>query len=350
MGIDLRQYLLIFAASIVISSFLTPVMGRIAIRLSVVDRPNEPHKTHQDAIPYLGGLAIIATVCIVIFLGTLAVQPNLETTYTLLAVLLPSVFMGIVGLIDDVYKLTPVSRFVTQSVLGVLCSIYMIQTETIGSPTGNRALDFIISSLWIVGVTNSINFFDNHDGGASGTVAISSFTLFILAASSSQSYIASLALVLTGTLIGFLVWNRNPARIYMGDAGSLFLGMLISSLLVRFEPPTTNRWVGFAIPILILAIPILDTSVAVISRLVRGISPFTGGQDHLSHRIIRRGVSRRHTALILWSFTALFAILAIVVSRLSGVEIVVSLTLSSLIWIYLFFWFFRQPHSNLFSK
>jgi UDP-GlcNAc:undecaprenyl-phosphate GlcNAc-1-phosphate transferase len=350
MEIETYHYVLIFLASCAIASFLTPIMGRIAIRLRVVDNPDAPHKTHQNSVPYLGGVALMVTVCIVVFFGTLLVELDSATINVLQALLYPAVFMGIVGLIDDIRNLSPFSRFVIQSIVGILSSTYMVLTATIGSPTGHLILDLTLSTLWIVGITNSINFFDNHDGGASGTVAISSFILFLLAATSSQFYIASLALVLSGSSVGFLIWNRNPARIYMGDAGSLFLGMLIASLLVRFDPATTNRLAGFAIPILLLAIPIMDTCIAVVSRLSRGISPFTGGQDHLSHRIIRRGISRRNTALILWALTALFASLAIAISNLPQIGVTTLLAFLTLIWISLFIWFFLQPHSNVSSS
>jgi UDP-GlcNAc:undecaprenyl-phosphate GlcNAc-1-phosphate transferase len=250
--------------------------------------------------------------------------------------------IGLIGLWDDVKNLRPFPRFVAQSVGGVFTASLIVSTNTIGSPTGNNALDFFITVFWIVGVTNSVNFFDNLDGGASGTVAISSLGLFALAVTSGQFYVATLSLVLAGSAFGFLFWNRNPAQIYMGDAGALFLGMLLASLLVRFDPNPINLYAGFAIPIMIMAIPILDTSVAVISRIQRKKSPFEGGQDHLSHRLIRRNLGRKKTALVLWFLTALFVALAIILSnspyRLEGVVLIAA----TLIWTSLFAWFYRQ--------
>ena len=136
----------------------------------------------------------------------------------------------------------------------------------------------------------------------------------------------------------------------MGDAGSLFLGMLISTLLLRFDPSPINRWAGFAVPILILALPIMDTSVAVISRIARGLSPFVGGQDHLSHRLVRRGNSRRSTAFKLWSGTAVFAALAILISISSYDFEGLLAAASALFWLFVLVWFYRQEHSPIKSE
>ena len=339
------QYLFVFISALLICGALTPLMKKLAIKFSIVDKPSQSHKTHIDPVPYLGGLAIIVTIWLVTLFGSLFIQIDRSSFEILLSIILPATLIGLIGLWDDVKNLRPFPRFVAQSVGGVFTASLIVSTNTIGSPTGNNALDFFITVFWIVGVTNSVNFFDNLDGGASGTVAISSFGLFALAVTSGQFYVATLSLVLAGSAFGFLFWNRNPAQIYMGDAGALFLGMLLATLLVRFDPNPINLYAGFAIPIMIMAIPILDTSVAVISRIQRKKSPFEGGQDHLSHRLIRRNLGRKKTALIFWFLTALFVALAIILSnspyRLEGVVLIAA----SLIWISLFAWFYRQSHN-----
>ena len=193
----------------------------------------------------------------------------------------------------------------------------LISTKTVGNPTGSTVLDVLVTILWIVGLTNSINFLDNIDGGASGVVAISSFFLFLIAFEGGQILISAFALALTGATLGFLVWNRPPARIYMGDAGSLFLGLLIASLTVRLEPNPINQLASFAIPLFIMAVPILDTSVAVLSRVARGVSPFQGGRDHLSHRLMTRGLSKRQAVSSIWLISLFFGSLAWVISNSS---------------------------------
>jgi UDP-GlcNAc:undecaprenyl-phosphate GlcNAc-1-phosphate transferase len=346
MEIGLIEYGQIFFLSTLLSGLLTPIMRRIALRFRVVDSPNQVHKSHKEPIPYLGGMAIMISVVSLSVSGVVFFDINSSAIGLLLSILLPSTLIGIVGLVDDIRNLSPLSRFLAQTAAGLFTAIFITSTQTVGSPTGNLNFDFLLTVFWIVGITNALNFFDNHDGGASGTVAISSFTLTLLAYASSQLYLAALALVLCGSSLGFLFWNKNPARIYMGDAGSLFLGMMISSLLVRFDPNPINRWAGFAIPILLLALPIMDTTVVVISRIQRGVSPFKGGQDHLSHRLMFRGFTRRVTALILWGASSFFALLAIVVSNATFKLEGLLAGLGAFAWAALFIWFLKLKHPN----
>jgi UDP-GlcNAc:undecaprenyl-phosphate GlcNAc-1-phosphate transferase len=199
----------------------------------------------------------------------------------------------------------------------------------------------LITVIWVVGICNSINFFDNLDGGAAGTVAISAIFLTYLALSNGQSFIAALAVVVAGGTLGFLIWNRTPARIYMGDAGALFLGVLLATLTIRLNPDTQTLFASFATPILLLAVPILDTCVAVFSRLRRRISPFQGGKDHLSHRLIRLGVSRKFAAILLWILSGIFGLFVVLISSVSEQFEINFVVLSFLIWFLLFIGFFR---------
>jgi len=179
-------------------------------------------------------------------------------------------------------------------------------------------------------------------GGAAGTVAVTSIALFILGFQGQQFFIAALAAVTAGATIGFLLWNKSPARIYMGDAGALFLGVLIATLTIRLEPGTKVMWTSLATPILLLAVPILDTSVAVFSRIKRGISPFQGGHDHLSHRLIRGGLSRRATAFTLWGISGFFALCAISIPLASQSLEQIIIGAAALVWVVLFFKFFQS--------
>ena len=315
MQISLTQYLALFSASMLAVGLLTPLMRILAIRLNVVDNPDQGHKTHRTPIPYLGGVAIILGVLAVTLFSLTAYSMSTANMVLALSLLLPAISLGLIGLVDDIRNLSPWPRFVAQSVAGLLTAILLIITDTVGSPTGSVLVDAMITISWIVGITNSINFFDNLDGGASGTVAITSIALLILALQGEQYLIAALAAVLAGATSGFLLWNKPPARIYMGDAGALFLGLLIASLVVRLDTNPINSFATFSIPILLLAVPIMDTSVAILSRLRRGISPFQGGKDHLSHRLMRSGLSKRLSVISLWIMTAYFAAIAIVISH-----------------------------------
>jgi len=253
----------------------------------------------------------------------------------------PAVLIGVIGLWDDIKNLHPLPRFIGQSIAGVVVASLLILTNNVGNPTGSTILDIFITVLWIVGICNSINFFDNLDGGATGTIAISALALSVLTLGNGQSFLAALSLVVVGATLGFLVWNKFPAKIYMGDAGALFLGVLIATLTTRLNPETHTKIASFATPILLLAIPILDTLVAVLSRISRGVSPFQGGQDHLSHRLMRQGMSRKKSAVLLWSLSAVFSSFAIMLTVVDKSLENYLLIFSFLLWLLLLIGFFR---------
>jgi UDP-GlcNAc:undecaprenyl-phosphate GlcNAc-1-phosphate transferase len=340
MEFQLSEYLILFAASLVVVGSLTPIVRRMAIRLNVVDSPSESHKTHKQPVPYLGGVAIVIGVCVVTY--TAILQSEQQDALGLAStVLVPAVLIGVIGLVDDIKKLEPWPRFIAQNLVGLFIAAILILTDTLGSPSGNTFLDLFLTIFWIVGITNSINFFDNVDGGASGTIAISSFFLFLLAFQGGQFSIAALSIVLAGATLGFLLWNRPPARIYMGDAGALFLGLLIATLSLRFDPNPIFLSASFSIPILLLAIPILDTSVAVTSRLRRGISPFQGGQDHLSHRLMRSGLNKRQAVLSLWLMSIFFCCIAVGISSAPFTLERILTGFGAVFWLLLFMLFSR---------
>jgi UDP-GlcNAc:undecaprenyl-phosphate GlcNAc-1-phosphate transferase len=341
MGITNTEYFLLFVISYLFVGVLTPIMRKIAIATDVVDRPNSSHKSHKQPVPYLGGVAIIVGVIIVSYSASLFSEFNTSTFWLATSVLGPALLLGLIGLWDDIRNLPPLPRFIAQTLAGVFTASILIITDNVGNPTGSSIFDSIITVVWIVGICNSINFFDNLDGGAAGTVAISSIALAYLALSGDQYLIAALSSVTAGATLGFLVWNKSPAKIYMGDAGALFLGILLATLTVRFEPNTQTQIGSYLIPIMLLAIPILDTTIAVLSRVRRHLSPFQGGQDHLSHRLIRTGLSRRQAAIYLWFLSALFSSVAVLISTLSIAIETYVLSGTALLWVILFTLFFK---------
>jgi len=342
MGITNSEYFLLFVISYLLVGVLTPIMRKIAIATNVVDRPNSPHKSHKKAVPYLGGVAIIIGVITVSYSASLVSQFTSSKFWLATSVLGPALLLGLVGLWDDIKNLPPLPRFIAQTIAGVFTAGILLITDNVGNPTGSPFFDSLITVVWVVGICNSINFFDNLDGGAAGTVAISSIALAYLALSGDQYLIAALSTVTAGSTLGFLVWNKNPAKIYMGDGGALFLGVLLATLTVRFEPTTQSQISAYLTPIFLLAIPILDTTVAVLSRIRRNLSPFQGGQDHLSHRLIRAGLTRKNAAFTLWVLSMIFAALAILVSKTGGpVDSYIGLLAVSF-WIVLFLLFFKS--------
>ena len=337
------QYLTVFILSFILVGALTPIMRKVAIKNNIFDLPNTSHKSHALPTPYLGGIAIMLGVVLVSLLAVLFSTNVLGNLKLLLSVLIPALLLGLIGLWDDLKSLPAYPRLFAQSAVGVGISIILITTGTLGNPTGSIVLDVLLTVIWIVGICNSINFFDNMDGGAAGTVAFSSLGLAFLAWNLGQSLLAGLALVTAGATFGFLIWNKSPAKIYMGDAGALFLGVLLATLAIRVDPITQSRAISLSIPLLLLALPILDTTTVVISRLRNGVSIFQGGQDHLSHRLVNIGLTRKFAVIVLWLLCILFVVIANLVSILASTFEVIFLLLGSFIWFALLLWFLKIP-------
>ena len=346
MTISHSQDLLLALAAFVLVGGLTPVMRRLAIKHKVMDAPNTSHKTHKDPVPYLGGVGIILGILAVSFGALIYKHAESKNFWLALSVLGPALVLGLIGLWDDIKNLPPLPRFIAQTIAGVFTSAILISSSTVGTPTGSQTLDAIFTTIWIVGICNSINFFDNLDGGAAGTIAISSIALTILGINGHQYLVGGLAAVTAGATVGFLLWNKSPARIYMGDAGALFLGILIASLSIRLHPSAETQWTSFATPLLLIAVPILDTSVAVLSRLRRKISPFQGGRDHLSHRLVRAGLERPRAAITLWVLSGFFALCAVLIPITNKMTEQFISGIASLAWVSLFIYFFRTPDSE----
>jgi UDP-GlcNAc:undecaprenyl-phosphate GlcNAc-1-phosphate transferase len=313
MNYSITQYLLLGAVALIFVGVTTGPIRKLALKVGAVDVPNLPRKIQTEPVPYLGGLAIALGVVVASFAGILVEDYSIINFKIAGTVIIPALLIASVGLWDDLKELQPWPRLIAQTTVGTAMALILIATNTMGFALGNQFLNAAVSIFWIVGITNSINFFDNLDGGAAGTVAIASFFLFLIANSEGQILVSALAIVVCGSTAGFLLWNKSPAKIYMGDAGALFLGLMMGVLTIRLDPGITPKYLSLAIPVALLAIPILDTTVAVVSRLYRGISPFTGGRDHLSHRLMRIGMHRKYAAITLWAASGVYGLLAYVI-------------------------------------
>ena len=315
-------------------------MRKLALKVGAVDAPNLARKIQTEPVPYLGGVAIVIGVFVATYSTVIIKDKNIALAST---VLIPAVAMAIMGLIDDLRGLKPWPRLIAQSLVGVIMAAILISTDTIGTPSQVFLIDAIVTILWVVGVCNSINFFDNLDGGAAGTVVVISFFTFLIAFDRGQLMVGALSIVTAGATAGFLIWNGPPAKIYMGDAGALFLGIIVAVLTIRLNPDIQPFWKSLSIPLFLMAVPLLDTSVAVASRLSRGISPFTGGRDHLSHRLMRKGLHRRTAAITLWALAGVYGTIAFAIYLGQSGALIL---LAALTWCYLFFFFIRIPHTD----
>lgn len=340
------QYILLGLAAFAMSGLLTWPVRALAIKMNAMDRPNLERKTQKEPVPYLGGVAIALTIIIITYTLIAINDPSKEKFLLASQVLIPATILGLMGLIDDLRGLEAFPRLIFQTLAAILVSLILIQTETMGFAFGNKTIDTVVSIIWIVGICNAINFFDNLDGGAAGTVSAAAIGVFLFAFAQGQELISALAILSAGATLGLLMWNKAPAKIYMGDAGVLFLGIILATLTIRINPGINPNWKSLAIPVILLAIPILDTSVAVTSRIYRGLTPFNGGKDHLSHRLIRVGLTHRLAAFVLWLGSGIYAIVGYLIYRLTA-ELGTGLVLAAgLSFVALLILFLRIPSED----
>ena len=359
MDITQSQFLLLGVSALVFTGFLTWPIRLIAIRFGALDMPNLERKNQIAPVPYLGGVAIALGISLITlsatFVGTekFVGENGKQITDLLLTVLVPAILLGLMGLLDDLRSLPPWPRLIIQTVIGSAVAYVIVKNGIIGTHFGNlngnnaSLVNSFITIVWIVGICNSINFFDNLDGAASGAVGIAALGVFYIAHDRGQELVSALSIVTAGATIGFLMWNKSPAKIYMGDAGALFLGVIISVATLRLNPGLTPTWHSISIPLILLAVPLLDTSVAILSRLARGISPLTGGKDHLSHRLVRLGLSRRKTAISLWAASGFCSAFAALVYKLSSSFSDVAIPAFGMLWLLSLLLFLRIPSRDL---
>jgi UDP-GlcNAc:undecaprenyl-phosphate GlcNAc-1-phosphate transferase len=314
-NITAGQFAILGVAAFALTGLLTWPIRALAIRLGAMDKPNLARKSQVEPVPYLGGVAIALGVSIVTFVALFFSNDDSVIIERGLTAIVPALFLGAIGLFDDLRSLPAWPRLIIQSVVGTVIAIILVQTGTLGIAFNNDVINTVVTIIWIVGICNAINFFDNIDGAASGTVAVAAIGVFFIAFDRDQELLSALTIVTAGATIGFVLWNKSPAKIYMGDAGALFLGVIISVATIRVNPGITPSWKSLAIPVILLGIPLLDTCVAVFSRVARGISPLTGGLDHLSHRLVRGGLSRPMAVISLWGASGVCTLLALAVYK-----------------------------------
>lgn len=307
----MTSYLLIFMASLLFAMGGTPLVRLLALRVGVVDQP-AARKVHTSPIPLLGGLAIYASVCVALLLFS-------DTFYVaqLVSMLLGATWVSSFGLWDDRFGLGAGVKMLAQ--LGG-AAILIMSGVMVKLPVP-MALNYVLTLLWIVGITNAMNLLDNMDGLSGGVGAVGSAFFLLLAALSGQYLVGAMAAAILGACLGFLIYNFNPATIFMGDTGSLFLGFVLSALAIKLRFPANVTWVTWMIPLLVLIVPLFDTTLVFISRLRRGKNPLTTpGKDHISHRLVDSGLTKREAVLLLYLVGCAGGALAIFVSVADAVS------------------------------
>lgn len=280
----------------------TPLVRRFAVARGVIDHPGG-HKSHSVPVPYLGGLAIMAGA-VIAQLAVVGVPGRSGV------ILLAAVVLGVVGAVDDRRNLHPLPRLAVQSAAAVAAVAVGVRVHI----TGNAVLDGIATVVWIVVMTNALNFLDNMDGLAACLTAASAASAFVLASAAGQYIVATAASVLGGACLGFLVYNRRPASIYMGDAGSLFLGYLLAIVVIQVDPVQLQPR-SWLVPALLLGIPVLDTTTVMVARWHNGRALHLGARDHLSHRLVALGWAPNDAVLTLVGCQGLLGGLAVLVGR-----------------------------------
>jgi UDP-GlcNAc:undecaprenyl-phosphate GlcNAc-1-phosphate transferase len=343
MKIDLLGYTGLFVVSLLIAAISTPFFRNLALKQKILDTPNSERKIQRTAVPYLGGFGIALAVVLTTFVAITFSEATSENYFLALSVLAPAIVLGLIGFIDDKKHLTPLSRFIAQTFAGVFTALVLILTKTVGNPTNSVFLDALLTIIWVVGICNAINFFDNMDGAAGGISALSGFGFAIIGLQNGQYFVAAFGLVLSGACVGYLFWNWNPAKIYMGDAGALFIGIILAALAVRVDPVSVSGIGAFFVPICVLALPILDTTTVVIDRLRRKVSPFEGGLDHLSHRLRRKGLSVRQSVTTLCLFQVISILIGFLINMSGNTYDSTLAILEIILGLSLLIWFLRIP-------
>lgn len=319
-------------ASLVISWLLTFAMIRIAPRLNFVDKPGH-RKIHHVPKPLGGGVAIFTAIflpLLAVVIGAWVVQSAGELTPYLggvrkdareaIVILAALACMHAMGLWDDKRALGPYVKLFGQ--LGITTGLVVLTDLRALTALGPVA-SVVITVLWITAITNAFNFLDNMDGLSAGIGVVASIAFLVAALSLGQYFVAAMLAMLTGALLGFLWFNFPPARIFMGDSGSLLIGLLLGILTVRttFLPkgvPWGAGWYAVFAPVIVLAVPLYDLIVVSMIRIARGKSPFVGDTNHFSHRLVARGMSRRTAVLCLYLITAATSIAAIVLPHVQS--------------------------------
>lgn len=297
-----------FAASLLIALALTPLVRRFATRNGTLDRPGG-HKSHTSPIPYLGGVAILVAFSAAVA-GAAVMGAEPRGVRELGLILGVGLVLSAVGLVDDLRGTSATLRFGLEGVAGAAVWWAGLGVTIFDSDP----LNFFVTVLWVVGITNAFNLLDNMDGLSAGVAAIASGFFLLIAAVNGQFLVAALAAGLFGCSLGFLWHNFHPATIYMGDAGSLFIGFLLAVLGIklRFDGPTN---VTFMVPILVLGVAIFDTTLVTVSRILHRKNPFLGGRDHTSHRLVFIGLPVPVAVGLIYAVGVGLGWLGLVVSR-----------------------------------
>jgi UDP-GlcNAc:undecaprenyl-phosphate GlcNAc-1-phosphate transferase len=297
--------LLIGASALLLAIGVTPLMRRLALQTGTVDKP-AARKIHANPVPLLGGAAIyLAFILVLLFFG------DRGYINQIVGIFVGATLMSFMGVVDDRWGLGSYVKLAGQLLAAAMLVYTGVQVNLFGG-----WIDIALTMLWVVAITNAFNLLDNMDGLSGGIAMIAATFFLLLAAMSNQYLVGALAAALAGACAGFLFYNWNPAHIFMGDAGSLFLGFMLAAVSIKLRFPANSYVVTWMIPLLVLALPIFDTTLVFISRLRRGKNPLTTpGKDHISHRLAHLLGSKREAVLVCYLIAGAVGLASVYVSQ-----------------------------------
>jgi UDP-GlcNAc:undecaprenyl-phosphate GlcNAc-1-phosphate transferase len=288
--------------------------------------PIQDRDLHEIPLPRLGGIPIflsfLISITVALLAGlrfpALAVGPSIKT---LLTILVPGTLIFLLGIYDDIHSVGPYTKFVVQAVAAIMLFAGGLRILDLPVLFGARHLAWPIglpiTVLWVIGITNAFNLIDGLDGLAAGSALFSTLVVFVVAIFNGSSLVSLLTIALAGAILGFLRFNFNPATIFLGDCGSLFIGFMLSALaLVGSEKAPTV--IAVAIPLVSFGLPILETTISVMRRLISGRPLFTADREHIHHKLLQRGMTHRQVVIVLYGVSAIFALLSLFLLWPSG--------------------------------
>ena len=299
------QFIPIMIVGFGASLCLTPLTRQIAMRLGVTAQPNR-RGIHKGHVPLMGGGAIY----IAFALSVLLFSPP-DHLRELAAILAGATLLALIGYLDDRRHLNPWLRLAVMCLAALVAALAGVQVRLFGAPL----LDMALTIFWIVALINAVNWIDNMDGLAAGTAAIASCFFLLLALTQGQILVSMLAAAIFGSAFGFLIYNFNPSSTFMGDMGAYTLGFVLAVLAIKLKFAAQPLNVTWMVPVFVLALPILDINLAIFTRLIERRPLMLAGTDHVSHRLLRLGLSQRQTLALLYLFSLGFGMVALVISQ-----------------------------------
>ncbi|MBO4711451.1 undecaprenyl/decaprenyl-phosphate alpha-N-acetylglucosaminyl 1-phosphate transferase [bacterium] len=308
----MTTYLTSFIVSFIFVCAITPVLIKLGIKFGFVDQVNQ-RKIHRGAIPRIGGIGIsLGTLLPIFLLFYIRGGIHIETPDNIFLFFVGGLGISLVGLIDDIRGINAKIKFLFQIAIAVMATMHGALIQSIPTPWGPLSLGFfshIITIFWIIGIINAFNLIDGMDGLSSGITLFSSLTISMLAIMNGYLPVALVGLALAGAVTGFLIYNFNPAKIFMGDSGSMFIGYILAVLSLKSQSKA-HAVVSIMVPIIAMGLPILDTTLAFLRRILRHQSIFAADKQHIHHFLLSLGFNQRKTVLILYAISIIFTLLS----------------------------------------